>query len=557
MGRGCHALLVALVALLAGLTERSTLLPPTTPPRQRRPARRLGMADEAAGSTLALESVVVAMLLFVAMILVNQSGAPTQPTQPARVQMERNLQDLLQGLTEISDDEYGDRMTRMVVELLNGNSTATRNLLHRTVSDQALYSVTLHNSRGGSRLLWRDQEPTGEQVGRVVKWVPKPDTAFIVPEYGTYDGDTMGLGAQVIALRNGYPINDRDIPVEVRVTTNDTAVYRENVGVRFGEQQVTIGLVQGSATVHYYGTTGQNEFKLRVNASTALPAGTDLMVRVPARWLNVTGNTTDSNWTDVSWTRGEAYWTVQARLNTSATTVDFGFYGFRPVGDGATDFDLGSAELNNGTLARADLIWRGKTTTQSLAGPFTRSIAVSTPKTLVAGSAAPWNVLFMNAQNETTVRVLGTCITGCIRVTNITIVQPQGLPIFASVDGTWARSSDGTTLWWTGGTVELSQDEAHEFTLNVTSAQRTGGNAFSPLCPPSPSPRPPTLSASHRCLTTPLGPAARPRTSPTPPPPSRVTLSRTANMPSAPMLTSTAERAKLVAVSTWSTGPPG
>ncbi|HEV8361705.1 MAG TPA: hypothetical protein VGR28_14745 [Candidatus Thermoplasmatota archaeon] len=428
----------------------------------------------------ALEAAVVAAFLLLGLALVAPAPPATQSTQPTRVALERNVQDLLVAMDTMDDADYGDRMNRAIIELLNGNTTSTQALLHRAISDQALFRLTLHNSRGGSMVLYEDRQPTGEMVGRTIDWVPPLDTAFVVPEVESVDGDAMGLGAALIPLRNGYPVNDRDIAIEVDAVTNQSVHYRANVGVRYGDAQVTMGLVKNGDVTHYESEKNSKTFTLRLNSSELLPTGTQLEIRVPNAWTAVSAKTTDANWTSVGWQQQPDFWTIGGSLNAAANMVDFEFNGTRPEGSAATGFDLVAAALNSSTVGRSDLLFKGQGTTATLAAPLTRSIHLATPKVFVHGQPAPWSIVFANAQNETTVRLLGTCISGCIKVTDITIRQPDGLPIFdPGTPGTgWSRL-DASTLRWTGS-VELGRDEAYEFKLNVTPAAEILSHVYTP-----------------------------------------------------------------------------
>lgn len=381
---------------------------------------------------------------------------------------------LASSLAEIADGEYDNKMQRILTLGVNGNCNATLDYLRHAVHPAGLYRVLLRSSTGATTVC-QDAEPTGEHITAWAGYIPQADTAFVVPEYEAYDGDDMGMDVTVIPMRNGYAVQ-RVVPVEVEAVTAEGVAYRAAAAVRIAPRhsQVSMAVMHNGNPTNYYESKTETTFTLRLNETSgnALSSGTQLTIHLPYHWTNVAPDDETSNWRNKTSARGTDGWTIAAVLNTTLAsgTLDFQFKGTRPESNdpNATAFDLAYATLDDGAKGMAHLVFRGWGSTQTQAGPFTRGLSVAVPPLPKAAGSGAWSLVFANPSKT---------LLDDIRLQNITIHQPHGLPLFASVTGTGWTKVDNITLRWLGPAT-ITRETAQEFRFTVTTQDLTFGDAL-------------------------------------------------------------------------------
>lgn len=149
-----------------------------------RPRRRGGDA----GHLLALEGVVVAALLFGAVMFLLASGDPPGLGVSTREEVARLTDDAVRVFAKlpVSDERYDGRFLDMAVAAaLSGDPSHLESKMERLLPEAAQYNVYLDNGHR-TQVLAGSRTPTGERVSSATAFVPVWSPVFVSTDFDHY-----------------------------------------------------------------------------------------------------------------------------------------------------------------------------------------------------------------------------------------------------------------------------------------------------------------------------------------------------------------------------------
>lgn len=483
---------------------------------------RLFRRDEH-GNLQVVEALIVVSLVTAAVVSVSTLNVPVSQTETYKSNNEQLVKDSLDAMYLRSSDHegeiFGSILEQYVMEALAGDNRNLMEYLNRTLPGGAVYNVALDNGYGPPRYLVYSGQPPREAVAASYPFVPKLAHLFMKPQFGYYHGD-FPMKVFSVPIKNGVLAQDEGHAVELQITYKDKGLGDKAFTYRaYGQTALKRNIDQGrewpSVSIwledserryyknismltpvvidglNYSAYTARFDLVFEETTGVTVPKETQVRVEFPRGWrFNATqraeieddslGN--DKYWKDFSWSGHYLNGMVlTARLNTTVadarawlnlTTsyvmlLDTAYPYFTPfhvsLGKGAQGIGQVAVRIPND---------------MNTAGIKSREAYLSIPKPIVSGDTSKWGFAFTNTADK-------------VEITEVRLVQPDGLPIFkdvshvkitapGAVDGTWAQDPLNKAMHrWTpdGGVALVKTGEGFQLAFDVA-ASYTADNSY-------------------------------------------------------------------------------
>ncbi|MBW3582616.1 MAG: hypothetical protein KY455_05900 [Euryarchaeota archaeon] len=466
-----------------------------------------------------VEALIVVSLVTAAVVSVSTLNVPVSQTETYKSNNEQLVKDSLDAMylrsSEHEGEIFGSILEQYVMEALAGDNKNLMEYLNRTLPGGAVYNVALDNGYGPPRYLVNNGHPPREAVAATYPFVPKLAHLFMKPQFGYYHGD-FPMKVFSVPIKNGILAQDEGHSVELQITYKDKGLgdkmftYRaygqtalkRNLDDGRGWPSVSIWLEDSGRTYYknissvtpievdgfkpkLYNT--RFDLALEETAGVMVPKETQVRVEFPRGWrFNDTqraaiegdelGN--DKFWKDFRWS-GDVYvgTVITARLNStfSSTQIWFNLTGsYAMLLDTAYPyFTTFHVSLGKGAQGVGQVGVRIPNDLNT-AGIKSREAYLSIPKPIAAEDTSKWGFTFTNTADK-------------VEITEVALVQPDGMPIFADVrhsggsaSGTWTKDVTNKAMYrWTPdlGTMPVKTGEGIYLGFEVK-ASYTADNSY-------------------------------------------------------------------------------